>query len=130
MGVVLLALVVGLTRLENWQDYSPKLETETSMMASASKRRDEMALAAVLLTFAIVSGILLLASSSGDTGSLQLSVSMTMGLLFLPVIGFLVVGIYQMARGWGYHRAQAVALDAWIVGTLVVGAIAANLVLA
>lgn len=120
MGVLLVAFFVGTSRVERGGGYQPKLAEHLGRgsedVSLVSSNAFALALA-VLLLAVIAAGV-----ATGDAGLVLLAVPPA------AVAGYFAWGVYHTARTRGLPVAHAVGLSAWLVGVLLVGLVATNLV--
>jgi hypothetical protein len=118
MGVVLVVAAAGVARLRRRDSYRPTFGDIAPDDGSALSS-DAAALAATVLVVAVVAAAVVLENAVLVFGAV------VPGLLF----AYFGWGVYHMARSRGLPRAHSVGLSAWLVGVLLVGVVATNLVL-
>lgn len=122
MGVFLVALTAGSSRIERGGGYRPNLATHLGRDdddASLVSSNGFALFLAALLVAVIGAGV-----ATGNAGFVLLAVPPA------AVTGYFAWGVYHTARTRGLPVAHAVGLSAWLVGVLLVGIVAVNLVVA
>jgi hypothetical protein len=123
-----LAVVVGVARAERRRDYDPLGPTTTARRLREAAGEPVVWMASfLLLAFVFGGGTVLYVSDATVPGRALLAP----GLLAAAVAvfaGAMFLGVYQSARSRGGSAAQGVAEGSFLVGLLVVVAIAAKLV--
>lgn len=120
MGVLIVALALGARRFLKRSEYEPQFRRTESEPAGRSLGTDVVMGALVLIVVAIIGAGLAL-------GQMEL---ILLGIPAVAVIGYIAWGVYHMAQSRGLPFAHSVALSAWLVGVLLVGVIALNLLMA
>ncbi|MFC7153992.1 hypothetical protein ACFQPA_00795 [Halomarina halobia] len=134
-GLLLVAIVVALLRLRDWRRYTPgtadepggRLDRGYGLLAAAASRETTWTLGFLLLALGVGAAALLFLAG-GPTGQMAGVAAALLGVLVL--CGFLVLGVYRTIRFRGRTSAEAVAVSAWVVGSLFVLAVSINLLLA
>jgi hypothetical protein len=120
MGVLLVALAVTSTRFEQGGGYRPHLAEHLGRGPDASSLVSSNAFALALAALLLV--VLGAGVATGNAGLVLLAVPPA------AVAGYFAWGVYHTARTRGLPVAHAVGLSAWLVGVLLVGVVATNLV--
>lgn len=120
MGALLVALVVGSSRMVSGDGYEQKLKRVTPDDEDTLVSSELVGIILTVLLAAIIGAGFVL----GDT---------TLVLFLIPllaIIGYVAWGVYHMAQTRGLPTSAAVGLSAWIVGVFVATIIGINLLLA
>lgn len=120
MGALLVALVVGSSRLVRGEGYEQKLRRVTPEDEDTLVSSELIGIILTVLLVAIIAAGFVL----GDT---------TLVLFLIPslaIVGFVSWGVYNMAQSRGLPTSAAVGLSAWVVGVFVAAIIGINLLLA
>lgn len=120
MGVLLVALAATSSRFEQGGGYRPQLAEHLGRRPEARSLASSNAFAlglAALLSLVLVAGL-----TTGNAGLVLLAVPPA------AFAGYFAWGVYHTARTRGLPVAHAVGLSAWLVGVLLVGVVATNLV--
>jgi hypothetical protein len=76
-----------------------------------------------VVSLAVVVGVVVLAGVAAVVGPMMLALAAAPAL----VVGYFAWGIYSLARSRGFPRAHAVGVSAWLFGVVLVGVVAAKL---
>jgi len=129
MALFLLA-VFGAVGGREWKAYTPTLRPEGSLLSTVANDESLWVLVFVVVALALGGGATLFVAGDSFSASLVttggLVVAVALGLAFLF---YLFYGTYAAAKSRGFQRAAAVMAGSWILGLLVVGAIAVKLLL-
>lgn len=117
MGVVLVVAAAAVARLRRRDSYQPTFRSVAPADGGISSNAAALALTALVV--AVVAAAAVLENPVVVFGAV------VPGLLF----AYFGWGVYHMARSRGLPRAHSVGLSAWLVGVLLVGVVATNLVL-
>jgi hypothetical protein len=125
-GALLLVVWVLVSRMENWRSY--ELSTRTLAPEGGSLADSPAAWTAGFFLMVLVAGggALLVVSDVELAASLG-GWTVIAGVFGVLLLGYLVYGTYDSARNRGLHSSQAALLSAWLIGSLIVVAIAAKL---
>lgn len=138
MGLFLLAVAVGVTRLGSRHGYS--LATAGAGTGSVAGEHgateSEADIPGSLRLWGALAVLVVLIGVGGAiaTGSVALTTELlvwaAIAILFgLPVVGFTLWGTYQMARSHGAGSALAVGVSLWVFGSLLLLVITVRLVI-
>jgi hypothetical protein len=120
MGALLVALVVGSSRLVRGNGYEQTLKRVTPDDDDSLLSAELIGIVLTVLLVAILGvGFVL-----GDTSLVLFLIPI------LALIGYVAWGVYHMAQTRGLSTSAAVGLSAWMVGMFVAAIIGVNLLLA
>lgn len=138
MGFVLMAVAVTLARGADWRQYTPArgrsagdehgdaLSRYASVLGGVARNPGTWYVAFFVLVFGFVGGALAMVTGPPELGS---AVGLVLVLAAAVVLcGFLFWGIYTSGRYRGLASAQAAMAGAWVLGALLIVAIAVKLV--
>lgn len=129
MALFLLGIVGAIVGLD-WEAYTPTLRPEGSLLSSVAGNESVWVLLFVVAALAVGGGATLFASGGAfpaelvATGGIVLAVALAVAFLF-----YLFYGTFAAAKSRGFQRAAAVMAGSWVLGLLVVVAIALKLLL-
>jgi len=130
------ALATGVLLLAVWAVVSRAGDQRRYEVLGAGSDRDGAAWSESIAAWSAAFFALLLAAGGGAVvlvsgASLPIPVGpiALVGLFGALLVGYLLLGTYQSARGRGLRSSQAALLSAWLFGSLVLAAIVAELLL-
>jgi hypothetical protein len=124
-----LLVIVGAVVGRDWKAYTPTLRPEGSSMSSLLGNETVWVLLFVVAAIAAGGGATLFVSGDAfssslvSTGGIVVVVALALAFLF-----YLFYGTYAAAKARGFQRAAAVMAGSWVLGLLVIVAIALKLV--
>lgn len=126
MGALVIAIVVAILRLREWNEYSPGGEGDGLVSLRGLANSPTVWMVTFLLLLVVFGGTTLGYVSGAIPASAILPV--LGGATFLVVVGYLFIAAYSSARSRGRPTSQAVAEGTTLTGLVFVLAIAAKLV--
>lgn len=133
MAVFTVGIVFALLRLGNLRGYSVDREDSTDSLEAFGNSltafgNSQTVWMAVFLGLVVVFGGAVWALLSGAVSPSLGAAGVVGGALGLVLVGYIALGSYRMVKTHGRSTAEAVGISAWALGSLLVLAIAAKLV--
>jgi hypothetical protein len=128
MALFLLA-IVGAVVGRDWKAYTPTLRPEGSLVSTVANDESLWVLVFVVVALALGGGATLAVSGDSFSASLVTGGLVVVGVaLALAFLFYLFYGTYAAAKARGFQRAAAVMAGGWIIGLLLITAIAVKLI--
>lgn len=125
---VFLVVVVAFLASRAWKEYVPDASADSSVLQSLKGSPLVWVLSFLLVIAAVAASVVVFVS--GTAGQQALVGGVLAGVGALLLVGYVGYGTFTSSRAHGHTNAIAAMLSAWALGTLLLFAITASLLLA
>ncbi|WP_435347533.1 hypothetical protein [Haloarchaeobius sp. HRN-SO-5] len=127
MAVFLIAVAVAVTRRRGWYNYAPDIGGGTSMVQDLAGNPVVWTLSFLLVVGGLLGGVVVFVSGTPQQQAFGGALLAVLGgLLF---VGYIAFGTYHSSRSRGLTSAVSAMVSAWALGSLLVLAITASLLI-
>jgi hypothetical protein len=119
MGILLAGTGIAIARMRRGESYVPVRRRS----GAASGRPDGTGVGPVVVVFGAVVGLVAVGLAVADPLTVTLLAGPTL------VVAYLMWGIYALARSRGLPKAHSVGLSTWMIGIVLIGLIAVQLLI-